>query len=75
MNPQDIAELFGNGAVLAAAEGTPIKLFVGVGNHGGGPTRATLAEVDQVRAHDPSVRYSDPGAYFAGIGDTTRCLR
>jgi alpha-mannosidase len=65
MDPADIPKLFADGAALAAAEGTPLMLFVGVGNHGGGPTRATLAEVDEVRAADPAVRYSDPGAYFA----------
>jgi alpha-mannosidase len=65
MDPADIPKLFADGAALAAAEGTPLMLFVGVGNHGGGPTRATLAEVDEVIAADPAVRYSDPGAYFA----------
>ncbi|HUD36216.1 MAG TPA: glycoside hydrolase family 38 C-terminal domain-containing protein [Streptosporangiaceae bacterium] len=65
MDPADIPKLFADGAALAVAQGTPLMLFVGVGNHGGGPTKATLAEVDQVRAADPAVRYSDPGAYFA----------
>jgi len=63
MDPADVPKLFAEGAELAAAEGTPLMLFVGVGNHGGGPTRATLAEVDRLPG-----RYSDPGAYFASVG-------
>lgn len=62
--PAELAKLFSAGAELAAAQHTALMLFVGVGNHGGGPTRATLAEVDQLRAVNRAIRYSDPGAYF-----------
>jgi alpha-mannosidase len=68
MDPADVGKLFVEGAELAADEGTALMLFVGVGNHGGGPTRATLAEVDLVRDTSPDIRYSDPGIYFAAVG-------
>jgi alpha-mannosidase len=70
-DPAGIAGLLRDGAALAAAEGAPLMIFVGVGNHGGGPTRATLAEVDLAvladsgLADEPALRYSDPGRYFA----------
>jgi alpha-mannosidase len=66
-SPGDIAGLIGQGAEFAAEQGTPLMLFVGVGNHGGGPTRATIAAVDQARTGYPQVSYGDPGAYFAGL--------
>lgn len=51
-------------ASTAAAQGIPLMLFVGVGNHGGGPTRATLAELDRIRPEFPGLHYGDPRRYF-----------
>ena len=51
-------------ASAAAEQGIPLMLFVGVGNHGGGPTRAMLAKLDRIRPEFPGLRYSDPRRYF-----------
>jgi alpha-mannosidase len=66
--PADIEPRIRAGQELAAAQDIPLMIFVGVGNHGGGPTKATLAEVDRVRAGVPAVSYSDPGQYFGLVG-------
>jgi len=60
--------------ILAAAEGTPKGLkesmcFYGVGNHGGGPTKANIASIQQVdaAAEKPQAVFSSPDAYFDAI--------
>ncbi len=60
----DVTRRAAGGASLAAEQGTPLMLFVGVGNHGGGPTKAALAEIDRLRPEFPGLRYGDPGRYF-----------
>lgn len=56
------AELIGPGASLMC--------FYGVGNHGGGPTRANLDSILRLRSAGEEVElaFSDPESYFAGIG-------
>ena len=49
---------------MSAAAGHPFMCFYGVGNHGGGPTRESLAIID---AHRDAVIYSDPARYFAAV--------
>lgn len=61
----EIADLVADGAELAAQEEIPLMLFVGIGNHGGGPTRAVLAEIEQARRSRPQLRYGEPESYFA----------
>jgi alpha-mannosidase len=58
----------------AASEGTtealPLTLcFYGVGNHGGGPTRANVAEIAALSAAGGAVRpiFSSPEGYFAAV--------
>lgn len=43
--------------------------FFGVGNHGGGPTRAQIEHLQQLarRRQDISIRFSHPQAYFEAI--------
>ena len=55
---------------MSAAAGHPFMCFYGVGNHGGGPTRATLATIDARRAAGDPVVYSDPPRFFAAVRDT-----
>ncbi len=62
--PSGIEARLERGAELAATEHSPMMLFVGVGNHGGGPTKATLAEIDRLSPGFPGLRYGDPGEYF-----------
>jgi alpha-mannosidase len=62
--PKDIARRVEQGAERAAAQHIPLMLFVGVGNHGGGPTKATLAELDLLQPKVPGLHYGDPGSYF-----------
>jgi len=68
--PGDIESLLESGAELAAADGSPLMLFIGVGNHGGGPTKATLGEIDRLRPLVAGLRYGDPGEYFDSVVST-----
>jgi alpha-mannosidase len=54
----------------AEAEKRPLMLFFGVGDHGGGPTRAAIEELRGLEAHDSGLmRFSTPGHYFdAALG-------
>lgn len=52
---------------IAAEQGVPFMSFYGVGNHGGGPTKACLAELEALRRDDPQVRYASPAEYFADV--------
>jgi alpha-mannosidase len=51
----------------AEKEGVPLMCFYGVGNHGGGPTRRNLENIDRLRARDGSLVYSDPQRYFEEV--------
>ncbi|MFN8442838.1 MAG: glycoside hydrolase family 38 C-terminal domain-containing protein [Caldilineaceae bacterium] len=50
--------------------------FFGVGNHGGGPTKAQIENVQQLatQRNDLAIRFSWPDAYFADIADDTAQL-
>ena len=43
--------------------------FYGVGNHGGGPTREALAEIDARREAGDPIEFSDPARFFAAVRD------
>ena len=67
--------------ILAAVAAKPDELdatmcFFGVGNHGGGPTRAQIENVRAVAAAHPElqIRFSSPAAYFAAITDQADAL-
>jgi alpha-mannosidase len=51
----------------ADREGVPVMCFYGVGNHGGGPTRQNLKNIDGLRAGDGALAYSDPQRYFEEV--------
>jgi len=57
---------------LAADAGYPFMCFYGVGNHGGGPTRADLASIDRARDHGRDLVFSDPARYFAEVASVPR---
>jgi alpha-mannosidase len=66
--PQKIAE---HGAA-AEREGVPVMCFYGVGNHGGGPTRRNLENIDRLKAGEGAavsgaLVYSDPQRYFEEV--------
>ncbi|WP_314174106.1 alpha-mannosidase [Streptomyces winkii] len=57
-------------ALALMPSGEPeLMVFYGVGNHGGGPTRANIDSIHRLDAMDglPSLRLSHPEAYFARI--------
>ncbi len=67
--------------ILAAVAAKPDALdatmcFFGVGNHGGGPTRAQIENVRAVAAAHPEldIRFSAPELYFAEIAGQTTAL-
>jgi alpha-mannosidase len=51
----------------AEREGVPVMCFYGVGNHGGGPTRQNLKNIDGLKAKDDTLVYSDPQSYFEEV--------
>ena len=61
---------------LAGAEGLPLMVFYGVGNHGGGPTIRSLQQAEKLLCED--VLYSSPAGYFehlAGLGAPLRVVK
>ena len=54
-------------------DGIPEMCFYGVGNHGGGPTIATMNALEPIL--DENIGYSSPDAYFAGLKDDLPVLR
>ncbi|MBO4888874.1 MAG: alpha-mannosidase [Firmicutes bacterium] len=42
----------------------PLMVFYGVGNHGGGPTHATLEKLTSLMKEDTTLLFSDPERYF-----------
>jgi alpha-mannosidase len=51
----------------AEREGVPVMCFYGVGNHGGGPTRQNLKNIDRLKTGDNTLIYSDPQSYFEAL--------
>ena len=50
--------------------GRPVMCFYGVGNHGGGPTRENLRQIETFRREDPRggrVEYGSPEDYFDAL--------
>ena len=67
--------------IQLAVEAMPPELdetmcFFGVGNHGGGPTRAQIENVQQIAAGSDrwDVRFSDPQRYFTPLPDAAEAL-
>jgi alpha-mannosidase len=52
---------------VAEREGVPVMCFYGVGNHGGGPTRQNLKNIDGLKAGGEVLVYSDPQRYFEEV--------
>ncbi len=50
--------------------------FFGVGNHGGGPTKRQIENIQQITAESEEldIRFSDPQSYFTAIRDQARAL-
>ena len=57
---------------MSEAAGHPLMCFYGVGNHGGGPTRAAIARIAARRAQGEVIGFSDPPAYFAAVAALKR---
>ncbi|MBR3503257.1 MAG: alpha-mannosidase [Clostridia bacterium] len=53
----------------AEEAGEPEMFFYGVGNHGGGPTVRQLRAIAAWQREDPSLRFGQPGDFFAFVGD------
>ena len=47
--------------------GHDLMCFYGVGNHGGGPTRANLETIDAAIQNDVPLEYSQPDRYFDAV--------
>ena len=57
----------------SAELGIPLMCLFGVGNHGGGPTRAALRTIKEIcETTDGKVSLGGPSTYFAHIGDKPR---
>ncbi len=68
----DIAARIEAAAVEGATDRLPLTMcFYGVGNHGGGPTRASVAEIAALSAADGAVRpiFSSPERYLDAVRD------
>jgi len=50
---------------MSAKAGQPFMCFYGVGNHGGGPTRETIATIDRRKAAGDPLAFSDPNRFFS----------
>ncbi len=66
------AEKIATVEALAAREGYPVMCFFGVGNHGGGPTRADLALIAVERARGRDLVFDHPRRYFNAVAATLR---
>jgi alpha-mannosidase len=57
-------------SALSASEHMPFMLFFGIGDHGGGPTRAAIDEVRLLRDEAGlGVTFGDPERYFGTFSD------
>lgn len=57
---------------LAARAGYPLMCFFGVGNHGGGPTLADVALIEEQRANGHDLVFGDPVRYFRDVAGVPR---
>lgn len=77
MKPQELLGKLQAVEELAVEEDSPLMLFYGVGNHGGGPTVAMLKAIEETRAERGShdIAYGSPDRYFAEIRKGGKDLR
>ncbi|HEX6443614.1 MAG TPA: glycoside hydrolase family 38 C-terminal domain-containing protein [Streptosporangiales bacterium] len=68
---QDVGYQVDKSLAQLPADEPELMVFYGVGNHGGGPTRANLDSIRRLDALDglPSLRCSSPRAYFDRLLD------
>ncbi len=57
---------------MAEVSGHPFMVFYGVGNHGGGATRESIACIGARRAAGGDLDFSDPQRFFQALGETPR---
>ncbi len=57
---------------MAKAAGHPFMVFYGVGNHGGGPTRASMATIKARRGDGEDLDFSDPQRFFQSVAGMPR---
>jgi len=69
---QALRERIEHDAALARRYGYPFMCFYGVGNHGGGPTRADMAVIRAAQADGYTAAFSDPNRYFTAVGAVKR---
>lgn len=64
-----LPEHVGNISAIAEEEGIPFMCFYGVGNHGGGPTKANIRKIDELSKSAEGWKYvfSSPSIYFDRI--------
>ncbi|MEO6940559.1 MAG: glycoside hydrolase family 38 C-terminal domain-containing protein [Candidatus Kapaibacterium sp.] len=54
----------------------PWMLFYGVGNHGGGPTKEQIKQIEEAKSSDhPEIRFSDPDTFFKSAKKTKQPQR
>ncbi len=63
----DVEQKYKRIQVLAQMDQEPKMFFYGVGNHGGGPTIATLQLLEGMIEKDPALRYGSPLDFFAEL--------
>ena len=66
---EPVVEKMELGKKLALEEKTPLMVFYGVGNHGGGPTIRSLRTIQQLQASGftPEAVFSSPDQYFDAV--------
>ncbi|WP_165423078.1 alpha-mannosidase [Ktedonosporobacter rubrisoli] len=69
---ESISERIKDISAMAQKAGYPFMCFYGVGNHGGGPTRATLAVIRDKQEEGHALGFSDPRRYFAAVTEVPR---
>ena len=75
-HPGDLTERIAAAAAEAPPDVGHIMCFYGVGNHGGGPTRANLASIQRAmeRPEGPEVRFSSPDRFFEAVRESSASL-
>lgn len=53
-------------------EALPYAIFYGVGNHGGGPTQATITEIQRMAQQNPAIVFSSLESYVQQVRDLQR---
>ena len=70
--PEMLRERIAHDEVLARDAGYPFMCFFGIGDHGGGPTRADLALIHALQADGHDLTFGDPARYFAAVAAVPR---